>query len=631
MRKLLRYKSQIFLSSADSEGKSFACCQEHPPDDKNADLSKGTLFVVAEGWAGQKFDCKVVSGLINDTLVKNYYHDNNQPPLIALEQALLNLRQTMFDYISDSPELKSSNFSFNVTAGVLWNQIFYICLLGEGLGLIIKESGLSEIVPRSDSYLTSASGQIVSNEAVLLGSGGFFNSDWRKLAHNGLGEIPSLFLRKAPRQIGALLIKFEWAEVLDRHNALILSKAKSFPGGFLNVCFWLNNLWKKLNFFSFRAKKFKGLRPSRCRNRSRRLRWLLLPLVAAFLALGIWAVARRRQLWRSGLVEDFLRESEKVLNQARDLIGVNNQQAGQLAQEQLEILSTVLGAASSNQSLLQRQKELEEIKDRSFGIWRISDPGLFSSLPSDLSFGRLFGNQTDVYVADQGRGFLHRFDLANGLMLDQKEKDSAQLALFVCSPKKCWLFGQDSWQLADLEKDLYQKIANDSLFSYSDLTDGAFYDGGGEFVYLLSPVSNQVYKGLFDQEDGEFTYFNEWFNEDYDLSQAVSLAVDGGIYIGYSSGSVDYFYSGVKQDFSLKNTPSDYALLASLFTGVDYGYLYILDDKVKRVLVFSKEGYYQRQFVLGVADTLLDLWINQSQDRAFVLTQKRILSFPLAF
>lgn len=124
-------------------------------------------------------------------------------------------------------------------------------------------------------------------------------------------------------------------------------------------------------------------------------------------------------------------------------------------------------------------------------------------------------------------------------------------------------------------------------------------------VYFLVPSKNQIFKYV-PVEEG-YSLPQEWIKEGVDLSDAVSMAIDGFVYVLRVGGAVVKFEKGeIIKDFSLKELDQPLADPRAIFTTVDSGYLYILDAGNRRVVVFDKNGFYQSQYVYDDLETPID-------------------------
>jgi hypothetical protein len=127
----------------------------------------------------------------------------------------------------------------------------------------------------------------------------------------------------------------------------------------------------------------------------------------------------------------------------------------------------------------------------------------------------------------------------------------------------------------------------------------------------------------------------------YDIKKAVSLGIDGSVYILKSDGTVEKYTSG-KQDtsFSLKDVPPVAQKLASpsfIIANETYPDIYVLDAGVSsspwstaRVLEFTKAGNYVRQFAFPKNLTKVRGFdVNPKDKKLWILNDKDVVEFDL--
>lgn len=154
------------------------------------------------------------------------------------------------------------------------------------------------------------------------------------------------------------------------------------------------------------------------------------------------------------------------------------------------------------------------------------------------------------------------------------------------------------------------------LVKVSDITSASFYLGN---VYYTSGI--KIYKNE-----------SEWVTNEK-LSSAVSLVIDGSIYVLTKNGEVLKFTSGKNEDFEVKGLDKPMTNPTQLLTGVDFKNLYILDKGNKRVLVLDKNGVLVKQFIpkLGIEmwGDLKGISVSPDEKQLFVLSGTKLYKLML--
>jgi hypothetical protein len=147
-------------------------------------------------------------------------------------------------------------------------------------------------------------------------------------------------------------------------------------------------------------------------------------------------------------------------------------------------------------------------------------------------------------------------------------------------------------------------------------------------LYLLDSQNNQIYRHQKALEGYTVSYSN-WLKEKADFSKAVSMAIDGNIFILNSNGEILKYTQGNRQDFSLKNI--DPALLSpiQIFTDSDTNYIYILDPQNKRIVVLTKTGKLSKQFYSEKFDNLNGFLIFEKDKKMYVLNGLKVYAIGL--
>ena len=152
----------------------------------------------------------------------------------------------------------------------------------------------------------------------------------------------------------------------------------------------------------------------------------------------------------------------------------------------------------------------------------------------------------------------------------------------------------------------------------------------GKYVYFLDPVENQIwkYERLRDKYRGAIAY-----NKGSDLSRAVSMTIDGSIYILSDDGTIQKLFRGEKEKYSFRDLPSLPFQGADLkiFTRQELDFIYILDSKNSRVLVFVKGDQfatYKKQVIFDVPDAI-DFTVDEAGQRVNIVTKDKIYEFSL--
>ncbi len=152
----------------------------------------------------------------------------------------------------------------------------------------------------------------------------------------------------------------------------------------------------------------------------------------------------------------------------------------------------------------------------------------------------------------------------------------------------------------------------------------------GRFTYVLDPVENQIWK----YERQRSSYSNAApYNQSADLSRAVSMTIDGFIYVLSDDGTLQKLLRGQNEQYAFRDLPSVpfEGKNLKILTWKGHDFLYLLDPDNSRVLVFTKGerfATYKKQVIYDIPG-VVDFYVNDSGQKVNVLTKDKIYEFSL--
>lgn len=150
-------------------------------------------------------------------------------------------------------------------------------------------------------------------------------------------------------------------------------------------------------------------------------------------------------------------------------------------------------------------------------------------------------------------------------------------------------------------------------------------------VYILDPERNQIWRYIRRREGFDE---GQQYNQNADLSKAVSLAIDSSIYVLNADGTVIQLYQGQKQEYPLRRAPlSAIETPAKIYTSPELNHIFILEPDKQRVILFRKDtknggAQYQTQYVFEKTGALRDFLV--ADNRLYVMDDKRVYFINLS-
>jgi len=298
----------------------------------------------------------------------------------------------------------------------------------------------------------------------------------------------------------------------------------------------------------------------------------------------------------------------------------------------LEVKDSYKNLRSGASDLLTRIQRQLDIIDL---VNRIEEP----SVAVDLGQVKGMGDPKGVvkigknyYVFAQSDNSIYKVNVENGEVegIPAKFKGIGQFELstqmtktgeiiFLTDLNKMAVFDVNKRKLTIINK-------TESLEENSNIKDISSYS---RYVYLLAPDLNQIYKR---QRTGNgFGKSKPWImDKDAKIGNAVSIAIDGFIYVLKKDGSVDKYLTGSKQNFSIENPSDPLTNSSKIYTAPKLKYLYIVDQGKKRIVQFDKaSGKLIRQYASDKFDNLKNIVVDDKEEKIYALGDAKIFEIDV--
>ncbi|MCF7907221.1 hypothetical protein K9K85_03015 [Patescibacteria group bacterium] len=153
-------------------------------------------------------------------------------------------------------------------------------------------------------------------------------------------------------------------------------------------------------------------------------------------------------------------------------------------------------------------------------------------------------------------------------------------------------------------------------------------------LYLLQPSLNQIYK--YQKTIDGFGQEEAWLkDENIDISQGVSLAIDSSIYVLQGNGSIEKLYQGGKENFRLDHFQPQLSpgSTGKILTNDELSKIYILDPSTKRIIILDKQGQLKQQLIFNSLENneIKDFAVNPQEDKIWILSGSQVLEIEIDF
>lgn len=490
------------------------------------------------------------------------------------------------------------------------------------------------------TFSHALSGDLEENDKLIIGNHDFFefiSLDYLKqvLGKESLAQASSYIarslLKEKAKTVSALILELTKtpSEIplssvvyIDEHKRLInfWQKIKPiFPKIINLIKILFNSLYKivkKTNLFSKIKRVFK-----------KHQKRLLVGLSILLLLLLIFGVFNRIFKQQKGQELESQRkatiEAEGLNKEAQEALSKGDkEEAKKIFEQALALLAQI-----KNKEQIQIFSKITSQLDKLNNIYRANPKVVldFQKNFKDADISQIFVVDKTIYSIDLKNNRIYQGDKSPSSLPQYSGKNISGVYQ---APENLLIFYQDLEGIYEYNIDENKAEKAEMIFEEkwkkAKILSTYFTN-----LYLLDPDEGQIYK--HEKTGAGYSKGVSYVNKaQVDLKKAVSMALDGYIYVLNNDGTVfkllagrpvsDFKISGIPQlDNSIKNP-------VKIFTSAIIPNLYILDNN--RVLELDKSGNYLRMFVFSLSD-LKDLWVNYKAKKIYLLSGSRVYEIGL--
>lgn len=162
------------------------------------------------------------------------------------------------------------------------------------------------------------------------------------------------------------------------------------------------------------------------------------------------------------------------------------------------------------------------------------------------------------------------------------------------------------------------------------LPEGTIIDDIAAFsgrLYILDRFNNEIYR--LNRSNAGYDGATRWLRADnITLTDAVSLVVDGSVYLINQRGELLKLENGKSTDFKVGAVDPALESPTKLRSPEGSPYLYVIDPPSKRVIVFNKQGGLVQQYTSGQFTNLKDIAVDERDKKIYVLSDSVVYAIP---
>ncbi|OGH15961.1 MAG: hypothetical protein A3C30_03940 [Candidatus Levybacteria bacterium RIFCSPHIGHO2_02_FULL_40_18] len=506
--------------------------------------------------------------------------------------------------------------SISIVLATVKDNVLYLVIANEG-EIILKRDGKIGVIARGDAdNIVAYSGNIKSDDIVVLETGGFS----KKVPLNKLsGILDDREVSEISEHLAPLIHeKSEGSEaaIVLTYKGIEEPASRETQGPAPQEDESIEELGHEREGGKIRLPQIKIPTISLDLFNVGKKRLIILGIILLSLLLIVSVLFERQRqesASRRELLAEILTPAQEKFDEAEALISLNKG----LALEEFDTLKTTLEESrdkfASNTS---ERKKLDEFI------------GKVESKIGELGAGATIANQkvvfenVDLVIVRDGALVATREDGKIALLskdgesekeIDSENKDVKAIA---ANKDSVFLLGTEGITRTTKSSGQTQTIVEDP-----DTT--VALDTFGSSLYGLSTSNKTV-----DKYSGSSFARSDYFTEDITLSNPASMSIDASIWI-IDGGKVRKFTRGKEDTFTISGLAKNLSSDSLIFTDVDYDNIYILDRTNARIISISKTGELKNQYSWKDLSKASSLAIDEESETAYVVTGNKLYSFDL--
>jgi serine/threonine protein phosphatase PrpC len=588
--------------------------------------------------------------IIFQTLRDTFYGSSKKDSFDRFEHALREVNNVITN--EGNKREGGSLGRISACVAVLQGKMIHFTQSGEGAAYVLRNNKLSLITEKEeaeahgDTFINISSGELDNGDQL-------FFTTYNILTDVNKTGIKEIFAKeggteKAVKSLKGLLKEAKVSsvatlclfmgevtaqEVMDATKVRVeheKSKKKMALEGFLP---------KAIDFCKDCAMKAKkmisktGIKIPKNKKFMENKRYVLVGIVGAIVVLIVILVVRSIANLDNARVSEYeklLRETRSNLSIAeqRFLIGEKDdaQEFLDIAEQQVqEILTTGYFRQEASQIL----GDIEKYRDDFDSIFRVEEPYIVA----DISEKGVDIESLGLVHTKDDKNYVYEYNLLYETLLEKVQdplvidEDEVIVAAWEFEDNNSVIFLAQSGQVIEFKDGAFTRMTTDDPKWKSGIEVKTY----SQFVYILDTTEGKIWK--YPRLRSRYGISTAW-NLEGDLRSAISFAIDGDIYVLFKDGSIKKFRKGEEQPYNVRTQPDIIPTNPTkLYTHPELVNLYILDPENKRVVVYGKDkngiADYKRQFLFEGLGDMRDIYVDNLEQKIFVLTKDKIYGADL--
>jgi hypothetical protein len=532
--------------SGNSESASWSRYWENDPDDPTLKSTKGHLFALINLNSDEEKELSSIGHDIVYEFNQTYFNSENNLSILA------NLGQSV-DSVVKNPLY--SNYKVDFIVGVILDSQLYLAIFGDSKIVFKRHNQISILLNGNNNQVATLLGSVKVQDRIFFLTNSFYEKiTWAKIKNflsdpkiqsieeNFLSAIYSLDNQE---NLAAALIEIEAEEsevlaVQDSPQNTVFEPVLSINKPNLNF----SKVFQFLKKIKKNNSVFVSHHETKETNKRKKLSILfgLILILILFFSL-YFGIQKSKAQKNEKQYQSLKTEIETQITNINKTKSLNLDSAREAATAAQQTVEKMLALKIHQQDVQTYDSKLKNILSQTGSSESFTPDFLYDTkgIVASPQFQKIIFSDNKIYLLDSQNGRLDYYDTANkstkNISTSEKIKNSINLTL-----EKTNLYLMSKTDISLVEKnDIVSKI---SLADISP-TDFKFWNSA---AYVLDSSNQTIWK--FNPNATGFSKSLNWLKNGAKLDLgAVSLSINGKVWVLHQNGSIVPYLSGVKSEF----------------------------------------------------------------------------------
>lgn len=515
-------------------------------------------------------------------------------------------------------------------------HIVYIVLRGTGRVYLKRGEKLATLIEGTGAI----SGELKKGDTILMVSKGFTDaishekliSVFDHLPPQDIAEKLTLLLHEATEGFGAAALVFQAAEFIPEESTIQETRAESQEVSSVQIPLKRTQFTEPLKHF---ISTWAGRPLRRMQHGSRKDRLLGLVAAAAiiiFFISVVLGIRKQTQGAQNTKLSSAMADARFAFDEGTSLLELNAQKGRERLQQAKNLLEPFLAKtpekSQAGRDLRSLYADISQNLTQAMKLYRVT-PELFydvALLKKGAVASAIAASDDTLGILDRTTGTVYTVSLTtkSGEMVASGAELTGAMALVM----------DGDLTYAETDQGIVRAGGNDKKPAlvipkpdqWKVPTAITTFDGN---VYVLDTGAGRIWKYI--PSGNSFSDTREYLNPDAfpDLSHATSIAVDGSVWIGTTSGNILKFTQGREETFQATGIDPPFSAAVRVITDDTMNNLYVLDIQGKRIVVLAKDGTYIAQYAWDESKGIADFAVSEKARSILLVSEGKIFAIPL--